>query len=54
VDVPEKKLKTVLKENPNEDAGKLIADLMIQRQQEKQVVRSRFRFPTDATDEERW
>ena len=33
VDVSEKKLKAVLKENPTEDAGNLLADLLIQRQQ---------------------
>ena len=54
VDVSETKLKTVLQENPGEDAGNLLADLLIQRQQEKEATRNRFRFPDDASEEERW
>jgi len=54
VDVSEAKLKAVLKENPTQDAGDLMADLVIQRQQEKQAMRDRFHFPTDASEEERW
>jgi hypothetical protein len=54
VDVSEKKLKTVLEENPGEDAGNLLADLVMQRQLEKQVTKSRFQFPNDASEEERW
>ena len=54
VDVSEKKLKSVLKENPGVDAGRLLADLLVQRQEEKQAVKNSFRFPTDASEEERW
>lgn len=54
VDVSEKKLKTALKENPQQNAGELIADLMIQRQQEKKATREAFRFSSGASDEERW
>lgn len=54
VDVSEKKLKTVLAENPGADAGDLLAELLIQRQQEKAVARQAQR-PTDAApDEEAW
>jgi len=35
IDVSELKLKTLLKENPNEDAGKIIATLIIERQLQK-------------------
>ena len=54
VDVPEKKVKQVLQENPGKDAGELLADLLIERQQEKAAARKQFRFPTDASEEERW
>ncbi|HET7896245.1 MAG TPA: hypothetical protein VFL47_01200 [Flavisolibacter sp.] len=54
VDVPEKKVKAVLKENPHEDAGALLADLLIRRQLEKQATRNSFRSSSDATEEERW
>ena len=54
VDVPEKKVKAVLKENPNEDAGNLLADLLINRQLEKQATRNSFRSQADAPEEERW
>lgn len=54
VDVPEKKVKRVLQENPETDAGELLADLMIERQQEIAAARKQFRFPTDASEEERW
>ena len=55
VDVSEQKLKTVLQQNPQQDAGNLIAELVIQRQQEK--YQSRKNFPSSANetnDEERW
>lgn len=54
VDVPEKKIKAVLQQNLTEDAGNLLADLLLQRQQEKQETKKRFRFPDGASDEERW
>ena len=54
VDVSEKKIKAVLDENPKEDAGNLLADLLIQRQLEKQETRKRFQSPNEASDEERW
>lgn len=54
VDVSEKKLKTVLQESPNEDAGNLLAELVLQRQLEKLETKRRFQFPDDASEEERW
>ena len=54
VDVPEQKLKDVLKENPHEDAGNLIADLIIQRQQEKYFLRKSFPSSNNIPDEEKW
>ncbi len=54
VDVPEKKLKATLKENPTEDAGHLLAELLIQRQLEKKAVKNSFQFPPGESEEERW
>lgn len=55
VDVPEKGLKTVLQENPTEDAGDLLADLLIERQLEKAAARKKFSSPPSSeTEEERW
>ena len=56
IDVNEKKLKTLLKENTGEDAGKLIATLIIERQLQK--IRSREQSSRDSTniidDDESW
>lgn len=54
VDVPEKKIKTVLQQHPSTDAGELLADLLLQRQAEKKASRHRFQSPPDTSDEERW
>ena len=54
-DVNEKKLNSILAENKNEDAGKLIALLFIERQMQK--IKSRETNKMDTTDfeeEERW
>ena len=55
LDVNETKLKQLLKENPNEDAGKIIAALIIERQLQK--IKSRQQsVQNDAnfSDEEKW
>ncbi len=55
VDVPEKKLKTLLAEHPNEDAGKLIATLMLDRQEQKRKSREQFKqAEQDIPDDEKW
>jgi hypothetical protein len=55
VDVPEKKLKALLAEHPNEDAGRLIALLMIERQEQKRKSREQFKQnEADIPDEDRW
>jgi len=55
VDVSEEKLKYLLKENANEDAGKIISRLIIERQLQKIQTRQNF-MPnnTDENDEEKW
>ena len=55
MDVSETKLKQLLKENTNTDAGIIIADLMIERQAEK--IRSRQQFSKrddNIIDDEKW
>ncbi len=55
IDVNEAKLKQVLKDNPNEDAGKIIARLIIERQQQKLISRNNFKKSgADIDDEEKW
>jgi len=55
VDVNEKKLKHLLKENIDEDAGLIIADLIIERQLQKIKSRKEFRRNDDQiADEEKW
>ncbi|MBY0481078.1 MAG: hypothetical protein K2Q21_06970 [Chitinophagaceae bacterium] len=55
VDVSENKLKQLLADHPNEDAGKLIALLMLERQEQKRKTREQFKKPDDEIpEEERW
>ena len=55
IDVSETKLKQVLKDNPNEDAGKIIARLIIERQQQKMISRNSFKNSGEDIDgEEKW
>ena len=55
VDVNEPKLKNLLKENPGEDAGLIIADLIIERQLQKIKSRQEFRRDDNQiADEEKW
>ncbi len=58
IDVSEIKLKTLLKENPDQDAGKIIALLMIERQIQKLKFKKESSQATDIqvnkTNEERW
>jgi hypothetical protein len=54
IDVSESRLRSVLKTHPGEDAGRLIAELIIERQLQK--IRTRYQYrsgPADA-DEEKW
>ncbi|MES1223506.1 MAG: hypothetical protein ABUT20_48875 [Bacteroidota bacterium] len=54
VDVNERKLKYLLQENVGEDAGVIIADLIIERQMEKIKARAEFTRKDDISDEEKW
>ncbi|MEO6730507.1 MAG: hypothetical protein ABIN01_04775 [Ferruginibacter sp.] len=55
VDVSEPKLKKLLKEHPAEDAGKIIAALIIERQWQKIQSRQQYSQQNDNfTEEEKW
>jgi hypothetical protein len=54
VDVSEKKLKNMLNENKDTDAGKIIADLIIERQAQKIKTRNEFKKRDNINDDEKW
>ncbi|MBK8522102.1 MAG: hypothetical protein IPL54_14950 [Chitinophagaceae bacterium] len=55
IDVNEEKLKTLLQKNPDEDAGNIIAALIIERQQQKIKWRKQFSQQMgDPNEEEKW
>ena len=55
LDVSEEKTKKLLKENPDSDAGILITDLIIERQEQKIKSRQQFKQPDDTiSDDEKW
>ena len=54
VDVSEQKLKSVLMANKGKDAGELIADMLIKRQEEKLATRQSFPPANDIAEDDRW
>lgn len=54
LDISEAKLKKLLAEHPEEDAGKIIAALIIERQQQKINTRQQFRQDQNISEEEKW
>ena len=54
LDVSEKKLKALLSQNNQADAGRIIADLIIERQLQKVELRKKFRKQDDISEEEKW
>ena len=55
IDVNETKLRSLLNVNKGEDAGKIIAQLIIERQMQKIQSRQQFRtHDNDIGDEEKW
>ena len=52
IDVNEQKLKSLLQQNPDEDAGNIIATLIIERQQQKIKSREQFSQSNNEFDEE--
>ena len=55
IDVSEQKLKSLLKENPDTDAGRIIALLILERQKQKLQSKEIFRQNPEHDDsEEKW
>ena len=55
LDIYEKKLRVLLRENPDTDAAELIADLIIERQAQKIKSREEYRRQqNDIDEEEKW
>jgi len=55
IDVSEQKLKSLLQQNPDENAGDIIATLIIERQQQKIKTRQQFSQRDNNFDsEEKW
>ena len=55
IDISESKLRQLLKEENHEDAGKIIADMIIERQLQKIKTRQQFKQPNKNIDEsEKW
>jgi hypothetical protein len=55
IDVNEQKLKTLLQQHPDEDAGNIIATLIMERQQQKLKSREQYSKPNSGfEEEEKW
>lgn len=54
MDVSEQKLKNVLADHPQEDAGKLIAALIIERLKMREEMKQYFPRQNNIPDEDRW
>jgi hypothetical protein len=54
IDISEQKLQKLLADNPDKNAGDIIAHLIIERQLQKLESRKRYSAPSTDTDEEKW
>jgi hypothetical protein len=54
LDINENKLKQTLHDNTSEDAGALIADMIIERQIEKASLKKQFKQQSDIPEEDKW
>jgi len=54
MDISEEKLMLLLKDNPNSDAGLIIADMMIERQAQKIKSRKETKSNKEIPDDEKW
>lgn len=54
IDVPEKKLRQLLIENPTTDAADTIAKLIMERQVQKGKARQQFKPNHDIPEDEKW
>lgn len=54
LDISEQKIKKCLADNAGTDAGTLIAELIAERQLQKEITRKNFQQQTNIPDEEKW
>ena len=55
IDVPEEQVKQLLREHPQSDASMLLAELLLQRQEQKKaILRKPTPNPTNIPEEDRW
>jgi hypothetical protein len=54
LDVSESRIRTILDEMQQEDAGKIIADVIIERQLQKRKTREQFKQENDIPEDEKW
>jgi hypothetical protein len=54
IDISEKTLKETLEQQADEDAGLLIARLVIERQLQKQQMRAKFKTSDNIPDDDKW
>lgn len=54
IDISEKTLRTTLEQQEDEDAGLLIAELIIERQLQKQKMRAQFKPQQNIPDDDKW
>ena len=55
VDVSEREVKSLLQQQPHQDAGMLLARMLLQRQKEKAALRRQFNQDSSGIpDEDRW
>ena len=54
LDIDEKLLRQTLHDNKEEDAGLMIADIIIQRQIQKEEFKKQFKQQDDIAEEDKW
>jgi hypothetical protein len=54
VDVDEQRLKVLLTKDPGIDSAVLIADMLLERQEEKNKIKASFKSNEDIPDEDKW
>lgn len=54
IDISEKTIRETLENQADKDAGTLIAELIIERQLQKQKMRAQFKSQQDIPDDDKW
>jgi hypothetical protein len=54
IDVNESKLRRMLQDSPSEDAGRILADLILERQSQKIMSRAQYKQTNDTDEDEKW